>query len=249
MNPIQVVLIDDEPDNIKTLQLLIGKYCPDVTIQASYTDPKAALKALPKIEYDLMLLDVEMPEMTGFELLKKLTKHPSGLIFVTAHSNYAVKAFRFNAVDYLLKPVDVEELIAAIAKYKGKSNTIDADSVKQLLANIESMSKPTLSKLALPTQDGVELIATDDIIFLKADRNYTQIKRLDKKELIVAKTLGDFEEILTAPRFMRINKQYIINLDKIARYIRTSGNVIMCEGTEIQVSRTRKDEFLSFLNV
>ncbi|MCW3125912.1 MAG: DNA-binding response regulator [Bacteroidetes bacterium] len=249
MDQIKAVIIDDEPDNVKTLQLLIGKYCPDVTVQATFTDPKVAIKALPKTDYDLLFLDVEMPDMTGFELLKKLPKHPTGIIFVTAHSTYAVKAFKFNALDYLLKPVDVEELIMAVTKYKKSGDSIDTQSVKKLMANLEFLSKPTLSKLVLPTQDGVELITTEDIIFLKADRNYTQIKRFDKKDLIVAKTLGDFEEILVPPRFMRINKQYLINLDKVARYIRNTGNVIMCENTEIQISRTRKDEFLSFLKV
>ena len=248
MNQIKVILIDDEPDNIRTLELLIGKYCPDVIIQAVFTDPKAALKALPKTDYDLLLLDVEMPEMTGFDLLKKLTKHPKGIIFVTAHSTYAVKAFKFNALDYLLKPVDVDDLKSAIAKYKKNTGTVDSDTVKQLLVNMEYLSKPAMQRLALPTQDGVEMIATNDIIFLLADRNYTRIKRSDKKDLIVAKTLGDFEDMLPSPKFMRINKQYMINMDKIERFIRNTGNVIMCENTEILLSRTRKDEFLSILN-
>jgi two-component system LytT family response regulator len=249
MNQIKAILVDDEPDNIKTLQLLIGKYCPDVIVEAVYTDPKAALRALPKTAYDLLLLDVEMPGMTGFELLHKLAKHPEGIIFVTAHSTYAVKAFKFNAIDYLLKPVDTDDLKSAIEKYKNSRGTTDRHMIKELLANMEHLSKPVLQKLAVPTQEGVELIATDDIIYLKADRNYTQIKRKDNKDLIVAKTLGDFEEILQAPRFMRVNKQYIINLDKIARYIRTTNNAVMTDNTEIQVSRTRKDEFLGYLSI
>jgi two-component system LytT family response regulator len=248
MNQIKVILIDDEPDNIRTLELLIGKYCPEVIIQAVFSDSKAALKALPKTDYDLLLLDVEMPDMTGFDLLKKLSKYPKGLIFVTAHSTYAVKAFKFNALDYLLKPVDVDDLKSAIAKYKKNRDKIDTDTIKQLLVNMEYLSKPAMQKLALPTQDGVELIATNDIIFLHADRNYTRIKRKDKKDLIVAKTLGDFEDMLPSPKFMRINKQYMINMDKIERFIRNTGTVVMSENTEILLSRTRKDEFLSILN-
>ena len=248
MNQIKVILIDDEPDNIKTLELLLAKHCPDVTVQATFTDPKAALKTLPKTNYDLLLLDVEMPDMTGFDLLKKLTKHPKGIIFVTAHSTYAVKAFKFNALDYLLKPIDIDDLKSAIDKYKKNTGTVDSDSIKQLLANMEYLSKPTLQRLALPTQEGVELISINDIIYLHADRNYTSIKRTDKKDLMVAKTLGDFEDMLPSPKFMRINKQYVINMDKIERYIRNTGTVIMSENTQILLSRTRKDEFLSILN-
>lgn len=249
MTMIRTVLVDDEPDNIKTLQLLLQRYCPEVEVIATYTDPKTAVKALPKTAYDLLLLDVEMPGMTGFELLKKLRQPPQAVIFVTAHSHYAVKAFKFDAIDYLLKPIDVDDLQAAIAKYKRTRAAMTGDTVKQLLANIDNLSRPALNRLALPTQDGVEMIALDEIIYLRADRNYTVIKRTGRKDLIVARTLGSFEELLMPPQFMRVNKQYLIHLGKITRYVRTGSLVLMQDGTEIQVSRTRKDEFQNLIHL
>ncbi len=249
INMIRAILVDDEPDNIKTLQLLLQRYCPEVEVTATYTDPKAALKALPKASYDLLLLDVEMPGMTGFELLKKLATPPPAMIFVTAHSHYAVRAFKFDAIDYLLKPVDIDDLRAALAKYKRTKADLTTDKVKQLLANIDHLSKPAVSRLALPTQDGVEMIALEEVIYLRADRNYTVIKREGRKDLIVARTLGSFEDLLTPPRFMRINKQYLISLDKITRYVRTTSLALMQDGTEIQVSRTRKEEFQNLIQV
>ncbi len=246
---IRTILVDDEPDNIKTLQLLLQRYCPEVEIAATYTDPKSALKALPKAQYDLLLLDVEMPGMSGFELLKKLTEPPHAVIFVTAHSHYAVKAFKFDAMDYLLKPIDTDDLQAAIAKYKRTKADLNTTRVQQLLANIDNFSRPAVQRIALPTQDGVEMIALAEIIYLRADRNYTVIKRVGKKDLIVARTLGSFEELLAPPQFMRVNKQYLISLDKITRYIRTGSLVLMQDGTEIQVSRTRKEDFQNLIQV
>lgn len=246
---ISTILVDDEPDNIKTLQLLLQRYCPEVGVTATYTDPKAALKALTKTPYDLLLLDVEMPGMTGFELLKKLTPAPPAVVFVTAHSHYAVKAFKFDAIDYLLKPVDIDDLKAAIAKYKRTKTEMTSARVQQLLSNIDNLSRPALQRLALPTQDGVEMIALDEVLYLRADRNYTVIRRTGKKDLIVARTLGSFEELLVPPQFMRVNKQYLISLARVTRYQRTGSLVLMQDGTEIQVSRTRKEEFQSLIQV
>ncbi len=249
MTMIRTILVDDEPDNIKTLQLLLQRYCPDIEVTEAFTDARAALRALPAMQYDLMLLDVEMPGMTGFELLRKLSPPPPAVIFVTAHSHYAVRAFKFDAIDYLLKPVDIDDLQAAIARYKRTKADIASARVQQLLANIDNVSRASPQRLALPTQDGVEMIALDEVIYLKADRNYTVIKRQGRKDLIVARTLGSFEELLTPPQFMRINKQYLVRLDRITRYVRTSSLVLMQDGTEIQVSRTRKVEFQDLIQL
>jgi len=249
MNPIKAVLIDDESDNIQTLEILLRKHCPEVTVLATFTDPKVALKALPKLSFDILFLDIEMPEINGFELLRKLKKFSAAVVFVTAHSNYAVKAFKFSALDYILKPIDIADLQQTIAKYKKSHNTApDGDMLKQLLSNIDLLSNPKANKLSVSTQDGIEIITLSDVDYMKAERAYTLIKRQDKNDLMVSKPLKDFEELLPAAKFMRIHDSYIVNLDKVVRYLRQDGGyAVMRDGSEILISRGRKDEFIKYL--
>ena len=251
MNPIKAVLIDDESDNIKTLELLIKKYCPDVTIEATFTDPKSALKALPKLSCDILFLDIEMPEINGFELLKKLKKFDGSVVFVTAHSTYAVKAFKFSALDYILKPIDVADLKQTIDKYKKTKTTApDGDIMKQLLSNMDLLSNPKANKLSVSTQEGIEILNLTDVDYLKAERAYTIIKRQGKPDLMVSKPLKDFEDMLPHTRFMRIHDSYLINLDNVLRYLRQDGGyAVMRDGTEILISRGRKEDFLKYLQI
>jgi two-component system LytT family response regulator len=251
MAPIKAVLVDDESDNIKTLELLLKKYCPDVVVEATFTEPKAALKALPKTACDILFLDIEMPEINGFELLKRLKKFDSNVVFVTAHSNYAVRAFKFSALDYILKPIDVDDLKATIEKQKKTRTTApDRDMMKQLLSNIDLLSNPKANKLSLSTQEGIEILTLSDVDYMKAERSYTMIKRQDKTDLMVSKPLKDFEDMLPHSKFMRIHDSYIINLDKVLRYLRQDGGyAVMRDGTEILISRGRKDDFLKYLQL
>jgi two-component system LytT family response regulator len=248
---IKAVLVDDESDNIKTLELLLKKYCPDVVVEATFTEPKAALKALPKTACDILFLDIEMPEINGFELLKRLKKFDSNVVFVTAHSNYAVRAFKFSALDYILKPIDVDDLKATIEKQKKTRTTApDRDMMKQLLSNIDLLSNPKANKLSLSTQEGIEILTLSDVDYMKAERSYTMIKRQDKTDLMVSKPLKDFEDMLPHSKFMRIHDSYIINLDKVLRYLRQDGGyAVMRDGTEILISRGRKDDFLKYLQL
>jgi two-component system LytT family response regulator len=251
MNPIKAVLVDDESDNVKTLELLIKKYCPEVTVEAVFTQSKAALKALPKIQCDILFLDIEMPELNGFELLNKLKKFEGSVVFVTAHSTYAVRAFKFSALDYILKPIDIADLKQTIEKYKKSRTTApDRDMMKQIMSNIDLLSNPKANKLSVSTQEGIEIITLNDVDYMKAERSYTLIKRQDKTDLMVSKPLKDFEEMLPPSRFMRIHDSYLINLDKVVRYLRQDGGyAVMRDGSEILISRGRKDEFIKYLQV
>ena len=251
MSPVKAVIVDDESDNVKTLELLIKKYCPDVTVEAIFTEPKAALKALPQLACDILFLDIEMPEMNGFELLKKLKKFEGSVVFVTAHSNYAVRAFKFSALDYILKPIDVTDLRQAIEKHqKNHAAAPDMDMMKQLLSNIELLSNPKANKLSVSTQEGIEILTLSDVDYMKAERSYTLIKRQGKNDLMVSKPLKDFEEMLPTTKFMRIHDSYLINLDKVVRYLRQDGGyAVMRDGSEILISRGRKDEFIRYLQV
>jgi two-component system LytT family response regulator len=190
-----------------------------------------------------------MPEINGFELLKKLTKFEGSVVFVTAHSNYAVKAFKFSALDYILKPIDTADLRQTIDKYKKSRNSSpDADMMKQLLNNIDLMSNPKANKLSVSTQEGIEIINLSDVDYMKAERSYTLIKRQDKSDLMVSKPLKDFEEMLPPSKFMRIHDSYLVNLDKVVRYLRQDGGyAVMRDGSEILISRGRKEEFIKYL--
>ena len=251
MTKIKAVLIDDESASLKTLQLLLNKYCPQVEVKAAFTDPKKALKDLLKQQPALIFLDIEMPGLNGFELLEKLKEYRGGVIFVTAHSTYALRAFKFSAVDYLLKPVSPEDLKRAVEKYaqtqKGKPDT---EMLKQLAQNIELLAQPLPRKLAISTSEGMEIITLNEVDYLKADRNYTLIRRSGKKDIMVSKPLKDFDETLSTGSFIRIHASYLINIDKVVRYVRADGGyAVMNDNTEITVSRSRKDEFLSRLKM
>ena len=249
MSVINAVLVDDEPDTLKTLQLLVKRHCPEVNIQGAYNSPTTALAEIEKLDPELLFLDVQMPEINGFELLEKLTRFKGSVIFVTAHNAHALRAIKFSALDYLLKPVDITELKEAVEKFKKlRSAKPGADVLQQLAKNIEFLANPTASKIAVSTQEGVEIIVLSEVDYMKADRNYTLIKRKGKKDLLVSKPLKDFEGTLPPAQFMRIHSSYLINLQKVERYVRADGGyAVMEDGAQITVSRSHKDEFLRFL--
>jgi two-component system LytT family response regulator len=249
MTTINAVLVDDEPDTLKTMQLLVKRHCPEVNVLGAFNCPKTALSEIEKLNPELLFLDVQMPEMNGFELLEQLSGFNGSVIFVTAHNAHALRAIKFSALDYLLKPVDVTELKQSVDKFKKlRSAKPGTEVLQQLVKNIEFLAAPTASKIAVSTQEGVEIVVLSEVDYLKADRNYTFIKRKGKKDLLVAKPLKDFEGTLPASQFMRIHSSYLINLQKVERYVRADGGyAVMEDGTQITVSRSHKEEFLRFL--
>jgi two-component system LytT family response regulator len=214
----------------------------------SFTNPQKAVAEIQRHPPHLLLLDIQMPGMTGFELLEKLNGFTGKVIFTTAHSNYAVRAFKFNATDYLLKPIDGEELQKAVAKLKaGEASSTETSILRELSENIKLFAAQPLQKICLATSEGLEIIALDNILFLKSASNYTVIKRATEKELIVAKTLKDFEGILPPDTFMRVHASYIINLTKVAKYLKQDGGIVaLSDGTEILIGRSYKETLLKY---
>lgn len=249
MDVINTILVDDEPDTLKTLQLLIKKYCPEINVLGAYNNPEQALPEIEKLNPDLLFLDIQMPGMSGFELLENLTKYSGSVVFVTAHNTHGIKAIKFSALDYLLKPVAVVELQQSVAKYKKqRAGKPDMQVLQQLVKNIEFLSSPAPTKFSVSTQEGIEVIVMAEIDYLKADRNYTLIKRKSKKDLLVSKPLKDFEGILTASTFLRVHSSYLVNMQKVERYVRSDGGyAVMEDGTKITVSRSHKEDFLRYL--
>jgi two-component system LytT family response regulator len=249
MRTIKTVLIDDEEDSLETIELLLQRHCPEVEIAGKFSEPKKAIAAIPKLNPQLLLLDIQMPGMTGFELLQELKDFSGGVVFITAHSEHAIRAFKFSAVDYLLKPVYTNELKAAIAKVKKASPSSPADILlKELTENIRNFANPAFKKISVSTSEGIEMIPLEDITCLKADRNYTYIYRNSQKELLVAKPLKEFENNLPKEHFIRVHSSCIVNIDKVAKYIRQEGGLLqLVDGTIMNIGRKYKEAVLEKL--
>jgi two-component system LytT family response regulator len=245
MEKIRSIIVDDEPGNIITLNGLLKKYCPEIEVVGEAENIRQAEQLIRKEMPGLVFLDIEMPYGNAFDLLEKMRPVEFNVIFVTAFENYAVKAFKHAAVDYILKPVNIQELQAAVAKATKK---LYADSVNArielLLSNLagNNSSNP---KIALPTPEGLQFETIDEIIFFEANANYTYVHIGNNSKYIVSKTLGEVESILPVAVFCRIHHSFIINMKHIKKYYKGRGGyVVMDDGTTIEVSVRRKEAFL-----
>jgi two-component system LytT family response regulator len=246
MDTIKALLLDDEKNNRIALNKLIEKFCPQVVVTAECESVDEAIALLEKQTVDVVFLDVEMPGKNGFDLLAHYNYHcPFDVIFTTAYSQYAVKAFRFSALDYLLKPVDPEELIQAVHRLSVKKSESIKYKQYELLEqkiNLKDLSK---KQIAISTLEGIYFLSLDEIVHIDADSSYTKIFLSSNDMIMSSKPLKYFEELLDGYDFVRIHQSHIINLRHIRRYVRgDGGQVIMNNGTEIEVSRRKKDDLL-----
>lgn len=241
------ILIDDEFNATEALTNMLRMTTPDVEVIAIANDPHEGLEKIRTLKPDLLFLDIQMPFMTGFELLEKLGKFNCSVIFTTAYDQYALQAFKVSAADYLLKPIDMDELEAAVAKVRErlKAQQPDFSSFEQLFRQVQ---RPESRRLALPTADGLIFIQMDNIIRLQSDSNYTTFYLTGAEKLLVSRTLGEYEEILERNNFCRIHHSHIINMAHLKRYIKTDGGYAqLSDGSNVEISRRKKDEFLAKL--
>lgn len=245
---LNAIIIDDEIRWIEELKLLLGEYCPGVNVLAQYCLSKEGLDAIKKLKPDLVFLDIEMPGMNGFELLEQFTEIPFAVIFTTCYDRYAIKAIRFSALDYLLKPVDTKELIRAIKRVEDKKDLPMAAQFQVLLNQIRVKGQD-FNKLAVPTLEGFELIQTDQLMRCNANDNYTCFYMKDKNKIMACRTLKEIEEQLKDFKFfIRVHHSHIVNLNEVVKYIRgEGGHLILSDGTSINVSKSRKDKLLNTL--
>lgn len=244
---IYAILIDDEQDGLEDLQEAIEKYCPEISVRCACRNPLEGLEVIKQSKPDLVFLDVQMPGMSGFELLEKLSPVSFDVIFVSAFDRYAIKAIKFSALDYLLKPVDVDELVRAIARVKERK-TQNHFSVQSALHNAQHRSG-SIERVAVPSAEGIDFFDTKDIVFCKADSCYTMIYLANRKTKLVTRVLKDFEDLLSESGFCRVHNSFLINLRHVKRYVRGEGGyVILSDDHHVDISRRRKDEFLSLLN-
>lgn len=240
---VHCIIIDDEVNCIEMLEWLLKTYCPDVAIDALCDSGEKGIEAINKFKPDVVFLDIEMPRMNGFDMLEKFDKLFFDVVFTTAYNKFAIKAFNYSALNYLLKPVDPEDLQKTIKRIDEKKSSTSKEQLNILLQNIKNISQP-VQRIALSTSDGLIFVETKDIMYCQAESNYTNVKLTNGKKILVAKTLKDIDETLSGKDFFRLHNSYLININQIKKFVRGDGGyVVMNDDTEITISRSRRDEF------
>ena len=247
---IKSIIIDDELDSIETLQWKLENYCPNVSIVKSFSNPVDGLSYLKENAIDLLFLDIEMPKLNGFDVLQELPQINFDVIFTTAYDDFGIQAIKFSALDYLLKPVQVNELQAAIQKHleKNSNNGFNQKQIDLLFKNIklEQSGKPGL--IALATKESIEFVQPDEIIACASDSNYTMVHFEDGRKKLIARTLKDFDLMLSEYHFFRPHHSFLVNLRQVKEYIRTDGGyLIMRNKMKIPVSKSKREAFLKML--
>ena len=241
---IKAIILDDEKHSVATLAWKLEKFCPDVEVVAQFTDSAEALEHIRENPPDLLFLDIEMPRLNGFELLEELEDPVSfDVIFITAYDEFGIRAVKANALDYLLKPVQNQELKAAIEKYKKK---LGEQTEEVLFSNKKELSKNKQVKIALATKESIEFVQPEDIVLCSSDSNYTLIFMTDGRKKIISRTLKDVEEWLAPHGFFRAHLSHLVNLQHIKEYVRADGGyLLLSNGKTLPVARNRKEELLS----
>ncbi|MEP6950007.1 MAG: response regulator [Ginsengibacter sp.] len=243
----RAILIDDEPDGIRTLKKLLELNCPEVEIVATCFDAVAAKQKLETIQPDVIFLDIQMPGKSGLDLLAELSPTAFEVIFVTAHDEYMLQALQFSAVDYLMKPVDEDRLVEAVQRVKKRlSQDKTTGQSETLLHNINKVGSPLEMRLCLPTLKGFTVVKLEEIVYCEAQRSYTIFRLVNNKTIMISKPLFDYDRLLAGTLFFRVHKSFLVNLLHVKEYMRgEGGTVIMSNGMEIEVSRRKKEQFLA----
>ena len=244
---ITATIVDDEPDCCESMAMLLERYCPEVKVLDICYSAETALQSIMQHEPQILFLDIEMPFINGFELLEKLGNINFELIFTTSYDQYAIKAIRFSALDYLLKPVDREELQKAVQKAAQRKQHPLPSQFDILLQKLKNPTIP-ISKIAIPTMEGFQLIAAASILSCESDSNYTHLFLKDKRKIIASRNLKEIEEMLEDYPFIRIHHSHLVNINEVDKYIKGEGGyLIMSDGSTVNVSRSRKELLLKKL--
>ena len=245
---IKAVIVDDEALGIKSLKWDLERLDYPIEIVQTFTSPVEALAYLNTEKIDVLFLDIQMPKLTGFELLSKVSDINFSVIFVTSYDEFAIKAFRYSALDYLLKPVVLDELKTALQKYSEQLETkVTKDVSSQLQIHAFTSEGGLPDKLAFSTKETIEFLRPADMMYCEAVSNYSNIY-MPSGKLLVCKTLRELEQMMKEYNFIRVHRSFLINPAFITRYVKTlGGSIIMENGFEIPISRTKKDEVSRWL--
>lgn len=239
---LKAIIVEDEANSREILRNYLMKYCPEVELIGEAASIDEAQKLVTSTDLDLVFLDVEMPFGTGFDFLDQLPDRTFETVFVTAYDHYAIDALNNHAAYYLMKPINIDELIKAVAYVKEIRQKEDALEDQVLKPKLKQVA----GKITLPQQDGFQILDVADIMFCKADDNYTEI-HLEQKKILVSKTLKYFEEALSEFPFARIHKSYLVNVNEVVKYKKgKGGSVIVSNGKELLVSASKKKELLAY---
>lgn len=245
---IKTIIVDDEAHATKSLEILLHENCSQVNVIATFNHPAEALLYLRSNEIDLLFLDIDMPFMNGFELLNRLALVNFDIIFVTAYDQYAIKAFKYSAFDYLLKPVDEIELVNSVRKLENKQKNSSQSSNYEHLLEVFKSGQTQIKRIALPTLEGFEFIEVEKIIRCESDSNYSKIFLQDSKMMLVSRTLKEMEEMLSDMPFIRVHNSHIISKNHIKKYVKADGGyILMADSAEVPISRARKDDVIQEL--
>ncbi len=243
---IKAIIIDDISQAVDLLKSDLKNYCPDVEVIGDAPSVVAGTKLLKQLSPDVVFLDIELQDGTGFDILEILGEIKFKIIFTTASDEHAIKAFRFSAIDYLLKPINPDELIQAVSKIK-ESKPDSKESIDLLLDTVKERTGPR--KLALHTLDKIQVTEIDDIIRCESSGNYTTFFFTDKQKLLVTKTLKEFEKMLDEFGFIRVHQSHLINVNHIKEYVKTEGGyIVMKDGSNVSVSIRKKPILVKLLN-
>ncbi|NOS94204.1 MAG: response regulator transcription factor [Cyclobacteriaceae bacterium] len=250
MTPLSCIIVDDELKSRENLRILLQDFCEDVTVVALCGNISEAISALRQNPVDLLFLDIQLQRETGFDLFTKIENPSFEVVFTTAYAEYALKAFKFSALDYLLKPIDIAELNNCIERVRKKrqapraNHSIPDARLEQFVLNLKNTQSQNY-KLALPTASGLVFVKVSDIIYCEASSNYTIHHFADGKKQLVTRTLKEYEDLLTDCDFFRVHNSYLVNLNCIKQYIRgEGGQIVLSNGTFLDVSKRKKEAFL-----
>ncbi|HXB28453.1 MAG TPA: response regulator [Puia sp.] len=244
---ISAIIVDDEPYSCEALAAMLERYCPEIKVLDICYTAAHALQSIQEQKPQILFLDIEMPFMNGFEMLEKLPELNFKLIFTTSYDQYAIKAIRFSALDYLLKPVDKDELQKAVQK---AMNTEGHPLPQQLEVLLHKLNHPKVivNKIAIPTMEGLQMVLVENIVRCEADRNYTNLILKNKEKITASRNLKDLEEMLEDYSFVRVHHSHLVNLNEIEKYIKGEGGyLLMSDKSSVDVSRSRKEILLKKL--
>ncbi|UII23993.1 LytR/AlgR family response regulator transcription factor [Fulvivirga ligni] len=245
---LKTIIVEDEPHGRETLKNLLTEYCEDVTIAALCGTVVEGIEAIDKEQPDLVFLDIELHTGNGFEVLEQVKKLNFEVVFTTAYEDYAIKAIKFSALDYLLKPIDISELKEAVEKTRERRKEMDYNkNLHNLVSNIKGFEQ---KRISLSTMEGVEFIKTEDIIRLEANGSYTNFFLVGGRKLVVSKNLKEYENLLSDHDFYRTHYSTLINLRQVDRYLKQDGGcVVLKDGSQAPVSQKRKELFFEAMKM
>jgi two-component system LytT family response regulator len=243
----KAVIVDDELDAIESVKLLLNENFSNITIAGTAQNVHDAQEIIALVKPDIVFLDIEMPDGTGFDVLEAIPDRKFKVIFITAYNQYAIKAFKYSAVDYILKPIDIDEFVNAVGRLEelNTSNPKAEEKIKVLLENVNG-KRP--EKIALSTSESIEFVRISDIIQIEAEGSYSTLKFQDQTSLVVSKNLGEFESLLEDHPFYRPHQSHLINLLHVKKVTRLGNEIVMEDGSIAFLSRRKKNQFMELMS-